>query len=66
MESGGIRQHHTDLAQGQFLFVGQYEEFESAAQSVAVAHDGSQIDDVGLERDGKLQRHNLAGLEFTA
>ncbi len=66
MGSGVICQHHTDLVQGQFLFVGQYEKFESATQSVAIAHDGSQINDEGLERDGKLQRVNLAGLQFTS
>ncbi len=66
MGSGIIRQHHTDLVQGEFLLVGENEKFESAAQSVAIAHDGSQLDDEGLERDGKLQGDHLARLQFTA
>jgi hypothetical protein len=66
MRIRGVRQHHADLVQGQFLLFGQNEKFESAAQSVAIAHHGSQLDDVGLERDGKLEGNDLAGLQFTA
>ncbi len=64
--SGNVCQYHADLAQSQLLFVGHYQEFESAAQSVAVTHQRAQFDDVGSKRYGELQRYNFSSLQFRA
>jgi hypothetical protein len=49
-----------------FLFVGEYEKLESAAQAVAVAHHGAQLQATWFDRNGEFQGDNLVVLKTTA
>ena len=46
--------------------LGHDQELESAAQAVVITHDGSHLDDVRGERDGKLQGNNFADPQLAA
>jgi len=63
---GGIGQNYTNLAHHQSLFIGHDEEFESAAQPIAITHHGSQLHQMGWERDRKFQGNNFASLQLAA
>src|SRR5271169_5334311 len=64
--SAGVRQHNADLAQQKPLLVGHDQKLESAAQTVAITHHGSNLDDMRRERDGELQGNNFADLQLAA
>jgi hypothetical protein len=64
--SGGIGQHYADLVHNLLLIVGHDQKFESATQALVIAHHRAQLHDVRGERNRKLHRNDLAGLQLTA
>src|SRR5208337_1149772 len=64
--SVGVGQHNTGFAQQQPLLFGDDQKLESAAQTVAITHHGSHLDDVRRDGNGKLQGNNFANLQLAA
>ena len=58
-------QDFANPAEGPPLFFTHFKELKSAVQSVRVPHDRPQLNQERSDRDGKLDRDNLARLEFT-
>ena len=48
------------------LLLGYDEEFESAAQAVAIADDGAEFHELRRKGDGELQRYDFAGVQLAA